>query len=180
MINKSYREQINAIKNDVRKSYDGIVKDLSKQAKKDLTSAAFLIINDFYDSYTPMFYKRKHNLYNMVIPKTIEKYGENNAYIASVSTMSVVMDDIYGKTSKANITPDDIYNLMWNAGHRGLPYQTLPSWYPEIEIDGNVYSSNTPHNEMKMFVNKWGKDIGSKKINTIDKKYKSKNYISFN
>lgn len=179
MASLSYSQKIKKIKEDIRVATDGIARDLSNKAKQDLTRAVKSIIDNFYESYKPEYYVRTNNLYNMIVPKTVDKYGSDNAFIASVSTMSVVMDDVYGKNSKKNITPDVIYDLMWNAGHRGLPLQSLPSWYPSIDIDGHIYTSNTPHNEMKRFIDSWGKDFGRNEIKDISKKYKSNKEIKF-
>lgn len=179
MANKSYAEQIKLIKQDARKAYEGIIKDLAREASKDLVNTTRSIIQDFYDSYSPEYYARTKNLFNMIMPKIAYKTGKGNAYIASISTMSVLMNDNYGYTSKRNITPDNIYDLMWNQGHRGLPFQTLePTWYPKINIDGLLIASKSPDLLMGNYIRNWYK-IGSKKINNIDKKYKSDKCISF-
>ena len=170
--NKSYSEQFKLIKQDVRKTYDAITRDLTKQAKKDLTHATYSVIEDFYNTYNPNYYVRTKNLYNMVSQRPI--YRQDNGYIASIVTSSLFMFDNY------NCSPEWVYNLMWNEGHRGLPFQNLlPTWKPQAIINDVNYIAGSPHSVMLMFVRNWGNKIGKKKINEIDKRYKSNNYISF-
>lgn len=170
--NKSYSEQFKLIKQDVRKTYDAITRDLAKQAKKDLTNATYNVIEDFYNTYHPKRYVRTKNLYNMVSQRPV--YRQDNGHIASVVTSSLFMFDNY------NRSPEFVYNLMWNDGHRGLPFQNLtPTWKPTTNVDGTVISSSSPDSVMTMFTRNWGNKIGKKKINEIDKKYKSNNYIRF-
>ena len=170
--NKSYSEQFKLIKQDIRKTYDAITRDLAKQAKHDLTHATYSIIEDFYNSYNPNYYDRTKNLYNMVNQRPI--YRQDNGHIASVVTSSLFMFDNY------NCSPEWVYNLMWNEGHRGLPFQNLlPTWQPQAVANEINYVADSPHSVMSLFVRNWGNKIGKKKINEIDKKYKSNNYISF-
>lgn len=171
-MSKSYSEQIRLIKQDVRKTYDAITRDLAKQAKKDLQDSTYSIIRDFYYDRKPDYYVRTNNLFNMVNPENVLR--KDNGHMASVVTTSYLMFDNY------NCPPEWVYNLMWNQGHRGLPFQDLtPTWNPQATTQGKDYISNTPHSVMTMFLEKWGKDIGRRKIDDIDKKYKSKEYKTF-
>lgn len=164
-MNKGYIEQIEDIKHDVYKICNKITTELAKEATYDMVSTARAIIDDFYQSYDPKYYVRTHNLYNMILQKPVYEYS-GNAHIASISTLSLNMFDNY------NISPNTVYDLMWNTGHRGLPYQSLPSWYPSINYLGGQYDSNTPHNTMKLFVDRWGDNIGKQKVKNIVNKQK--------
>lgn len=182
--NKSYSQQIKAIKEDVRQTTNKITRDLAKEAKKDMEKASWNIIFNYYDSYyykninRTKYYFRTFNLYNMFSQKHPIDDGIDNGHKASLTVTSLFMLDNYGSKNH-RITPDNVFDLVWNAGHRGLPYQSLPSWYPEIEYDGEKYHSNTPHNLMTLFVDRWGKDFGKKKSKSIGDKYKNNNVITF-
>lgn len=170
----SYAEQIEKIKQDVRKAYDGIVKDLTIEANKGLMQTATLIIDNFYNSYNPDYYKRTKNLYKSIIKPKIERAGYENALMASIWISPLFMDNNY----KADV--DFVEDLIWNQGHRGLPFQELtPKWYPQVSIDGMLLASKSPHLLLSNYVKKWGDKVGKKIINNIDVKYKSNKYISF-
>lgn len=170
--NKSYSEQFKLIKQDIRKTYDAITRDLAKEAKKDLTKATYSIIQDFYDTYSPKKYVRTKNLYHMVSQRPI--YREDNGYIASIATSSLFMFDNY------NCSPEWVYNLMWNNGHRGLSFQELyPIWKPQASTHEMRSIADNPHSVMTLFTRTWGYKVGKKKIDSIDKKYKTNHYIKF-
>lgn len=203
--NIDYIEQIKLIKEDVQQMANQITRDLAREAKKDLENASWDIISNYYDTYTPKYYIRTYNLYNMFYHKhpvkdlksnihkasltatsfsMFEDYGikpvnlKSNAYKASLTAASFSMFDNYGSRNH-RITPDNVFDLVWNTGHRGLPYQSLQSWYPEIIYDEINYRSNTPHNLMTLFVNRWGNDFGKKKSKSIGNKYKKNDVIIF-
>lgn len=162
-VSDSYKKQIKDIKNDVRKIYDKLTRDLAKEAKDDMEKSFISIIDQFYDSYNPDYYVRTHNLYHMISKRPI--YREDNGHIATIATSSLFMFDNY------NSSPDVVYDLMWNQGHRGLPFQTLtPIWNPKLSIDGYINSASSPDLLMFNYINNWG-DICRKKINKIDSKY---------
>lgn len=174
MVTKSYSEQFNLIKKDIRKSYDGIVNDMSREAKKDLDKAATDIIYDFYNSRIPDYYIRTDNFKTSLIKNSITKYGQDNGKMAYVVLSSIPMDELY------HAEKDFVFDVIWNRGIRGLPGQNLqPKWYPHVMIDNKLMASKTPDLLMTQFVRNWCDKIGSKKINNIDKKYISNKYISF-
>ena len=169
---KSYKDQFKLIKQDVRKTYDSITRDLAKNARNDLIKSVYSVIEDFYETYNPKKYERTKNLYNMVSTRPV--YRKDNGHIASIATSSLFMYENY------NASPEVVYDLMWNKGHRGLPFQNLiPTWKPQVTTNETIISSSSPHNAMEIFVNSWGENFGKKQIDKIDKKYKNNTYIKF-
>lgn len=177
MTNRSYSEQFKEIKKDIYKTCDGITSKLAKEARNDLQSAARSIIDNFYysyqtDTHEPKYYVRTHNLYKSINTSPVLS-APNNSYKATIDITAYTMFDNY------NISPDVVFDLMWNQGHRGLPFQDLkPTWKPSIESDGVLFSGDTPHDLIKKFVNNWDK-TGKKKLKNIEKEFKSNSVIIF-
>lgn len=114
-VSKSLKQQIDEIKRDVNKKSEKLTKELSKEAMKDLVDVHKSIIADFY-SYQPKSYKRTfelrdHSRINQ-LPMKI-----NHGWISGIVVGSFSMQDTYS----GDITPDNIFNLMWMKGVRGLP-----------------------------------------------------------
>lgn len=169
MTNPTYHEKIKFIKDDVRKIYDKLTRELANNAKRDLTIQTRNILTHYYDSYTPAFYNRTNNLYNMIMK--IPLYRIDNGLCASIAVTYLNMDDNY------NIGKNVIFDQVWENGHRGLPFQDLmPRWYPRFELENHLFASQSPHLLLKQFINKWYK-IGTKQLNDLDKKYKSRKTI---
>lgn len=179
MVRKSYKEQFKLIKEDVRQTTNKMTRDLAKEAKKDMEQSAHSIINDYYysylkDTHEPKYYVRTHNLYNMFYINHPIEDGIANGHKASLTVASIGMFDNY------RISPNVVFDLVWNQGHRGLPFQNLiPTWNPTIDYDGFYDVDNSPHILMSHFINKWGNNFGKKKIDKIFDRYKSNEYKSF-
>lgn len=183
MANKLYSEQFDFIRNDVRNLCDKITRRLANEASNGMVKTARKILDNFYDTYgpkngEPYYYKRHYNLYNMINKDKILK-GKGNSHIATVTTNPLLMYDVY------RISPDFVYDMVWNAAHRGLPIAEQMNldkkdparfkgwtWHPEITVDeleggGNI-SDITPHFLMVKYVDNWYK-IGQKKLDSIER-----------
>lgn len=157
-------QKIGFIEKDVKDIANSFAEDVSSQAADDLKEAHQKIIDKFYDAYDPNRYNRSYNLYNSGIVQNAKKIGEGK-YSSGIIVGSFYMMDIY------NISPDNVFDLMWNQGIRGLPKESSdgswvnPYWNPEIyqnifltsiKVGNNTTITGTPNEVMDDFVNKWG------------------------
>lgn len=115
-MSKSYRKQLNDIRTEIGNIATTFSSELSKQAHEDLIEAHHQIIDNFYAAHDPSSYNRYGELYNSIIPQGTNHVGVNT-YQTSVVVGSFRMDDHYN----GDTTPDNIFDLMWNKGVRGLP-----------------------------------------------------------
>ena len=118
--NNSYRKQINMIKADVGRIANNLSKGLAEQAKKDLVKSHDQILDNYYKAHNPSSYNRKHNLYNSIMNHTIKKKNKSaggRSYTASVIIGGAGMNEVY------RISADNVFDLVWNKGVRGLPKQ---------------------------------------------------------
>lgn len=169
----SYGKQIEAIKNDVRKTVSKITADLANKANKDMQKVFNTIIQNYYYSYTeqthkPLYYHRTYNLYNMVVPQPIDEVGRYG-HSATLRVTCMFMNDNY------NISPQNVYDLVWNMGFRGVPYkfEEWQEWDPEVKIEGGeTITLDNPHELMILYLEKW-KDIGAKYAHNLIYKYGS-------
>jgi hypothetical protein len=117
-VGKSYREQLNDIRTEIGNIATSFSKGLAEQAHEDLKAAHRQIIDNFYAAHDPNSYNRKEGLYDSIIPQGVNhSSNKKNTYEASIVVGSFRMDDHY----RGDITPDNIFDLMWNKGVRGLP-----------------------------------------------------------
>lgn len=115
---KSYRKQFNEIRTEIGNIGTSFAIELAKQAEKDLIKAHHQIISNFYAAHDPNSYNRQEGLYDSIIPQGINHHNsKSNTYQAGVVVGSFRMDDHYN----GDATPDNIFDLMWNKGVRGLP-----------------------------------------------------------
>lgn len=115
---KSYRKQLIDIKNEVSNIGTSFAMEISKQAHKDLISAHHQIISNFYAAHDPNSYNRQEGLYDSIIPQGINHHpSKTNTYQVAVVVGGFNMNDHY----RGDATPDNIFDLMWNKGVRGLP-----------------------------------------------------------
>lgn len=117
-MNKSYREQFNDIRTEIGNIGTSFAIGLSKQAHQDLIDVHRQIIDNFYAAHDPNSYNRQEGLYDSIIPQGVNHHPtKTNTYQASIVVGSFNMDDHY----RGEITPDNVFDLMWNKGVRGLP-----------------------------------------------------------
>lgn len=160
---KRVSQQIGYIERDVNNICDVFAKEVSYQASEDLKDAHQQVIDKFYDAYNPNKYNRSYNLYNSgIVQKPIKK--GNGVYTSGIIVGSFDMMDIY------NISPDNVFDLTWNQGIRGLPKEsengdwTNPHWdqskyqnefRTSIKIGNYSTFEGTPDEIFDDFVNHW-------------------------
>ena len=116
-MSKSYRKQLIDIKTEIGNIGTSFAKGLAEQAHEDLRLAHKQIIDNFYAAHDPNSYNRREGLYDSIIPQGVNSTDKTNTYQASIVVGSFRMDDHY----RGDTTPDNIFDLMWNKGVRGLP-----------------------------------------------------------
>ena len=114
---KSTREQLRNIKESIGLLGGEFAKQLARQASRDMQDLHTEIVRQFYDSYDPNRYNRSYGLYNSLIPQPVIQTG-NKEYEGKIVVGSFGMEDYYGPGA----TPDNVFDLMWNKGVRGLPH----------------------------------------------------------
>lgn len=183
----SLKSQLDTIKKDVDKIGLEFTKQLSKHVVKDLTDVHKQIISDFYNSYIPDEYVRTNNLKNSIIPQNPMQLGKRG-YTSGIVVGSFNMFDNY------NISPDNVFDLFWNKGVRGLPKVGTrilddgdrwynPTWVSQYGERENVFRTQvvlglyiskigTPHQIMKDITENWGDARGISLCDEIYKKIK--------
>ena len=168
----SLRDQIKTIKMDVDRIGKQFSKEVSKYVVEDLTTTFRQIVDDFYSAYPdPDRYVRTHNLYNAILPQNPIEKGKG--YRSGIVVGSFNMFDNY------DISPDNVFDLFWNKGVRGLPKigtrilestgETWknPTWISQYGERENVFRTQvslgthmsiigTPHQVMKDITEHWG------------------------
>lgn len=165
--------------------------DLAEQAEEDMIEAHKNIVKDFYDSYTPSSYKNKRRevLYDTLVGHRFYSRVKYK-YSAKIEVGSSNMLDHY------RTEPENVFDLFWNHGVRGLPPQGSnplthdftwlgKSWnkgerwrnlYWNLEKYKNIFATNInneidgehkPHFAMREFVKQWGKKHGQKECEQI-------------
>lgn len=152
----SIYSQFREIEKEVVKIANDIARETAKEVPKDLKKAHKLIMDNFYGSYSPRRYKRTENLRkNSAIEQGV--IGSWNTYDAGLVVGSFNMHDNY------NISPDNVFDLMWNKSIRGLPASgDRTGWVNPFfmtfntSISLNGYgASGTPHEVMADITNHW-------------------------
>ena len=192
---KSYYKQFEEIKNDLKNIKNILEQDLIKEAEQDMLKFQKNIVTLFYKSYKPNKYKRKYDLYDIVV----DHYARNG-----VASITIDGDHMYQHgRSKYPISGYDVYNRMWNEGIRGLPqrgvqplshsfcfygkhYEQGQVWTnqfwsgasepyynifePSIQY-GSVNISGKPNILFKKYRDNWWKVQGEKKANKLIRQY---------
>ena len=120
------------IKQDVEDLGKKLSSQLTTKAEENMVSAFKSIIKDFY-RYNPKKYKRKNGgeLDDALVNHHTYGYSDNK-YKATIKIGSNNMSNSY------RISPDNILDLMWTQGIRGLPRQGSSAlgkkftWYTPI------------------------------------------------
>ena len=184
----SLKQQMKTIKEDVNKIGKQFTKELSQYVVEDLIDTFVQIVDNFYDAYPdPDRYVRTHNLYNAILPQNPIQKGKG--YCSGIVVGSFNMFDNY------NTSPDNVFDLFWNKGVRGLPkvgIRTLdstgekwtnPTWESKYGECENVFRTQvtlgthisilgTPHQVMKDITEHWGDAKGILACDAIYKKIK--------
>ena len=189
MATKSIYGQFKDIEKEVKNMARDIAKELSKEVVKDLKEVHKQIMENYYNAYSPDRYVRTKNLYNhSIIPQ--DPISIWDTYDSGIVVGSFGMHENY------NISPDNVFDLMWNKGVRGLPKKgkrvlddgkkwqnhTWKSKYGEREnvfrtsvTLGNYTSKEgTPAQVMKDITNHWKEASGEKACQKVEKFIKDK------
>ena len=185
----SLTTQIKTIKEDVDKISQQFTLELSKHVVEDLTNTFVEIVDNFYDAYPdPERYVRTHNLYNAILPQNPIQKGKKG-FSSGIVVGSFNMLDNY------DISPDNVFDLFWNKGVRGLPKVgtrildstgekwTNPTWESKYGEYENVFRTQvalgtyisvigTPHQVMKDITEHWGDAKGILACDEVYKKLK--------
>ncbi len=133
-LNKDIRKEFNKVKQELSYISKYFINGLAKQANNDLKEVHEMIINDFYDSYDPSSYNRSYGLYNSLITNEIYESKDKNIN-ATITIGSFGMQDYYS----GDMNPDNIFDLMWNKGVRGLPKRGLNPLNHTYSFAGNTF-----------------------------------------
>ena len=189
---KSIYEQFRDIEKDVNNMARHISKELSKEVVEDLKDAHKQIMKNYYDAYTPSgknrYHRTKNLMNNSIIPQSpIDSW---DTYDSGIVVGSFGMHDNY------NISPDNVFDLMWNKGVRGLPkvgtrildngekWQN-PFWKSKYGERGNIFRTSitigsyttkegTPAQVMADITNHWKEANGEKVCKKVIEKIKDK------
>lgn len=175
-------QQVGYIERDVRNICNSFAEDVSLQAAEDLKEAHQKIIDKYYDAYDPNKYNRSYNLYDSGIIQEPIKKGDGK-FSSGIVIGSFNMLDIY------NISPDNIFDLTWNEGIRGLPKESEDGNWVNPYWDQSEYANEfrtsikvgkyktiegTPDEVFEDFVNNWGKSNGKQACKQAENRIKAK------
>ena len=192
MATKSIYGQFREIETEIENMAKNISKELSKEVVEDLKDAHKKIMKNYYGAYTPSgknkYVRTKNLMNNSIIPQS--PIPSWDTYDSGVVIGSFNMHDNY------NISPDNVFDLMWNKGVRGLPKvgtRTLdngerwhnPFWqskYGErenvfrtsITIGGYTTKEGTPAQVMADITNHWKEASGEEACRKVVEKIKNK------
>ena len=174
MTAKTVNGQFANIKRESNQMAAALAKEVAEVARRDLARAQEKIIDNYYNAYSPHKYRRKTGLYRTLLERDKQVHGGNKSYTASIEVGSEDLEDHYGSKSRPDIGPDNIFDLVWNDGIRGLPDHGDESgwinpyygdeWGSDcrlpLEYEGSNIGADTPDNVLTEFKNTWGETCG--------------------
>lgn len=158
-----YKEPLDALINSAEKADAELTTKLGEHAKQSFARAYNMIMDDFY-SYGPFpSYKRTGNLRKIGRPY-IRKSGTSVS--AGLSVNSDYAKKIYKKYHSnpkgcdVVITTNEVMDLMWNHGFRGLPkgYIGSTNYAVALTITSYTYLGN-PHKVMSSYYKDYSEKI---------------------
>ena len=108
------------VEKDLKKYTHNVLYNAAKKVQEELTDEAMWAIADFYQDYTPKFYKRHY--YNFM-DNSYEKYYSNahgNIYRGGVRLTPDNMDELYNYPAK------NVFETVYDGWH-GLPNEWSPT-----------------------------------------------------
>ena len=157
--------------------YRRVAREIADEITDDFYAEFDKVMDNFYGTYSPQRYRRTLNLW-----QTGQKINRANGY--KYNTGGIIIDSanapmVYASYKKGHfkrqvsITTDNVLQLMWWDGIRGLPmsYKGYPAWYePHRKYR---YSGMSPADYMeKKFYPKYISDgIATKHAQEIANKY---------
>lgn len=141
-------------------AYKRIVKESARAISDDLDAAYNGVMKNFYGSYSPRFYNRTENLTE--IGKRHNGWVVGGIVIDPANAPQVykkykhkVKNDAGEITKETReITTENVYDLMWTQGIRGLPAQGESGWVNphfmtfEANVEGHT---GTPYDAMQAY-----------------------------
>lgn len=184
---KTLSGQFTEIKRESKQMAAALAKEVAEVARRDLAKAQEKIIDNYYQAYSPHKYGRKGGLYQTLLEGDKQVHGGGMSYTASIEVGAQDMDDHYGSKSRPDIGPDNIFDLVWIDGIRGLPdHGDATGWINPyfgdeygsncqlpLEYEGASIGANTPDNVMTEFKNTWGETCGQAACDKAFKKVKT-------
>lgn len=184
---KTLSGQFTEIKRESKQMAAALAKEVAEVARRDLVKAQEKIIDNYYKDYNPHKYNREGGLYKTLLEGDKQVHGGGMSYTASIEVGSQDMDDHYGSKIRPDIGPDNIFDLVWNDGIRGLPdHGDATGWINShfgdkwksncqlpLEYGGASIGANTADNVLTEFKNTWGETCGQAACDKAFKKVKT-------
>ena len=196
---KPYWKQLEEIVKDLDKIKASFENGLAAAAEKDMIKAHDTIVSNFYAGHDPSSYRRlgdaSQDLYS-----TIADHNHGRNQYGGYAMARISSEDMgpHGRARKSrpDITKDNVFDLVWNEGIRGLPREGVtpladtddvwhnpywsgrgPDWHNvfRTQVRGLRGSTRmgTPRAVMDDFVNRWGYLNGSKHADDIARTIRS-------
>lgn len=187
---KSISDQFADIKRESNQMAAALAKQVAETARKDLAKAQEKIINNYYEDYSPSSYNRKGGLYKTLLERDKKVHGSDKSYTASIEVGTEDMGNHYGSHSRPDIGAENIFDLVWIDGIRGLPdHGDATGWVNQyygaqwhsdcklpLEYEGASIGAGTPNDVLEEFKNTWGETCGAKAcdkaFNAVKNSYK--------
>lgn len=187
---KPISDQFADIKRESNQMAAALAKQVAETARKDLAKAQEKIIDNYYEDYSPSSYNRKGGLYKTLLERDKKVHGSDKSYTASIEVGTEDMGNHYGSHSRPDIGAENIFDLVWIDGIRGLPdHGDATGWVNQyygaqwhsdcklpLEYGGASIGAGTPNDVLEEFKNTWGETCGSKAcdkaFNAVKNSYK--------
>ena len=131
-------DQIDVILKDLNSIKETFETELPKRAENDLVYAHKSIIASYYAQYpNPNTYRRKANGQNLMSTLFYKKTkkGSTKIKIGSEGMGS------HGRKGYPDINEDNVFDLMWNSGIRGLPKMGDTPLTHDVDWMGNHFNA---------------------------------------
>lgn len=138
----TYWKELQKVFDDLETIQHTFSKELSDKAERDMTDAHQSIIAEFYRKHDPNSYDRRSAGLDQTILSHTSRHGNKAGnYTAKVRVGSQDMGP-HGRKSRPDITKNNVFDLMWNRGIRGLPYMGSNPLSHEVHWLGHYFADD--------------------------------------
>ena len=135
----TYWKELQKVLNDLDKIQRTFSRELAAKAERDLTDAHQSIIAEFYAKHDPSSYHRRSAGLDQTILYHKSRHGNRaGIYRAKVRIGSA---DMGPHGNREDISADNVFDLVWNRGIRGLPYMGSEPLSKDIRWLGHYFAA---------------------------------------
>lgn len=135
----TYWKELQKVLDDLDMMQHEFSKQLADKAERDLVDAHQSIIAEFYSGHSPRSYHRR----SMGLDQTIldHKSQAGNAKGRYTASVRVGSQDMGPHGNRDDISRDNVFDLVWNSGIRGLPEQGASPLSHDVRWLGHYFAA---------------------------------------